>query len=198
MFVVDTFIPPGLPLAVLSRRDVDSPQSIGVLHPQPSIMSIPAPGRRWCRSRKGRCTRWQGLPEGRHDRAWSISTMSNAIQTACASTDAWVSPTMPGSCSAANGLSRPDPRVIGQPGAAPVRPSSRQRPKPLSPSKLGEARLRSSRRLLLFGRSAFAAGPQILSDDAIEEGWNLALTPRGFRFERSIRGRPAGRWGCRR
>ena len=36
MFVVDTFIPPGLPLAVLSRRDVDSPQSIGVLHPSTS------------------------------------------------------------------------------------------------------------------------------------------------------------------
>ena len=33
VFIVDTFISPSLPLAVLTRADVDKPRSIGVLHP---------------------------------------------------------------------------------------------------------------------------------------------------------------------
>jgi hypothetical protein len=33
VFIVDTFISPSLPLAVLTRADVDRPRSIGVLHP---------------------------------------------------------------------------------------------------------------------------------------------------------------------
>jgi hypothetical protein len=33
VFIVDTFISPSLPLAVLTRADVDNPRSIGVLHP---------------------------------------------------------------------------------------------------------------------------------------------------------------------
>jgi hypothetical protein len=33
VFIVDTFISPSLPLAVLTRADVNTPRSIGVLHP---------------------------------------------------------------------------------------------------------------------------------------------------------------------
>ncbi len=33
MFVVDSFISPSLPLAVLTRADIEHPTSIGVLHP---------------------------------------------------------------------------------------------------------------------------------------------------------------------
>ena len=33
VFIVDTFISPSLPLAVLTRADVNKPRSIGVLHP---------------------------------------------------------------------------------------------------------------------------------------------------------------------
>jgi hypothetical protein len=68
VFIVDTFISPSLPLAVLTRADVTTPRSIGVLHPATTEYVDTSKWERVCKITAGSLhTVADGLLQGQYD-----------------------------------------------------------------------------------------------------------------------------------